>query len=39
MRIQQSWSLLATHDRLLTKTGKEKLYTSAENATMAQAGF
>ena len=39
MRIQQNWSLLATHDRLLTKTGKEKSYTGAENVTMAQAGF
>jgi len=24
---------------LLTKTGKEKSYTGAENVTMAQAGF
>jgi len=39
MRIQQNRSLLAAHDQLLTKTGKEKSYACAENATMAEAGF
>ena len=36
--MQQNLFILANHDRLLKKTGKEK-YTCAGNATMAHAGF